>query len=253
MDLNPGLQKIAKLLVWNTYCENSDTNRITACLERFKPDIVVLCEATKGHIEAVSRQYPYVAHARDYIQDGVICYLVIAANTPLREVDLASQGSEDKQPASWLARKKGWVEVLDTIAASFPALGFRVLCLHLSAGCGPTRRRGELEAAAMQISSDGPFIVAGDFNSFSSPWISPFVAFPLRYQCSDWLKHEREANNSWFLERGFIAAVDGITFPRFRFRLDQVYLRGMTIVKSAASIDCWGSDHRPIIVEVAVP
>lgn len=240
-----------RLLFWNTYCENSDSGRITSCLDALSPDVVVMCEATEGHLEAVARRYRHVVQARDYLQDGVLCHVAIAAQVPLSDISVVRHGEINKAPASWLARRMGWVEFLDTLAASLPALGFRVLCLHLSAGCGPMRRRRELEAAAEQISLEGPMVVAGDFNSFSEPWLAPILAAPLGYTWRDWGWRERSANDAWFAERGFTPAIDGITFPRFQLRMDQIYVRDVTLTTGGAVSELWGSDHRPVMITLS--
>lgn len=241
-----------RLLFWNVYCENLDSARIVNCLDYFEPDVAVLCEATEEHIEVASRQYPHTASARDYLQNGVMCHLVIAAKKPLAETTVTRHANNDKPPASWLAGRLGWVEFLDSLSAFIPDPGMPIVCLHLSAGCGPTRRRSELEAAAVQIPNSGPCIVAGDFNSFAEPWFAPLVAGPLRYESSDWTRRERKSNDLWFSERGFVPAVDAVTFPRLQLRMDQVYVRGLEVIAASTSRNCFGSDHRPIVVELSV-
>ena len=244
------LNENLKLLFWNVHCENHNAGRIAACLDTLIPDVALLNEVTNEHLDVISGRFQYVVKARDYLQNGVLCHLVIAAKTPLAGVDILKHGEDNKQPASWLARKMGWVEFLDTLAVSHREPGLRMVCLHLSAGCGPARRRKELEAAATHIPRTGPCLVAGDFNSFSAPWIAPFVAAPLGYRWREWFWRERQANDAWFARRGFGAAVDAITFPRFRFRMDQVYVRGINITKAWVTKSSWGSDHRPIVVEL---
>lgn len=243
-------KKSSRILFWNVFCENDEVGRIQQCIGHFEPDLLVLCEVTFGHLAEVSEVYRYVVYALDYLQNGKECLLIIAAHTALTETDIRTHFDRTKEPASWLARQMGWVEFLDTISATCTELGFRILCLHLTAGCGPSKRRSELELASSQIDNIGPFVVAGDFNSFSEPWLAPFVAVPLAYSSEDWFCRERRSNDSWFQKRGFVRSVDGVTFPRFGLKMDQVYVRGLTIQNSGVARELWGSDHHPIFVDV---
>lgn len=246
-----------RLLSWNVYNENPDSARIRACLDAIAPDVALLQEVAPGHLDAIRARYARVEVARDYILKGVPCHLAIATGLEVSEVSVMAHFPDGKPAASPLGRVLGWVEFLDSLAADirpFPASDtpLRLVVLHTSAAAGPSRRREELTLAAAQIPVRGPCVVAGDFNSFAEPWLAPVLALPLAYRLCDLAWRERRRLAQWFADRGFQPAVEGVTFPRFGLQMDQVFLRGLPTTAAWIAQETWGSDHRPIVVDLEV-
>lgn len=241
---------------WNVFNENEDADRILACLDRHPADVVLLQEATPDHLAALASRYPHMATARDYLLKGVACHLAIAARTPLADVRVIEHAPATKRPPTWLGRAMGWTEFIDTVSAEIeaaPGWRLRLVVAHTSAAAGPSARMAEVEAAAVQIPPDGPCLFAADFNSFAAPWNAPFAALPLGYSWRDFGVHERRALDAWFAARGFARAVRGVTFPKFRLQMDQVYGRDVDLRHAEIVADAFGSDHRPIRLEIAPP
>ncbi len=242
-----------RVLSWNVFNENPDTARIEACLDETAPDVALLQEATPAHLCAVRARFANVVVARDYLLKGAPCFLVIATDLELSAVSVIEHFPDTKPPPSLLGRFAGWIEFLDTLSAEI-RLGssppIRLVVAHPSAAVGPGVRREELEAAGAHIPAAGPCIFAADFNSFSEPWLAPLFALPLAYRVGDFACRERRQLDTWFAARGFAPAVRGVTFPRWRLQMDQVFVRGL--IPSAARIlsDTWGSDHRPIVIDL---
>jgi endonuclease/exonuclease/phosphatase (EEP) superfamily protein YafD len=147
------------------------------------------------------------------------------------------------------------VEFLDTLSANIALTGnasIRLVVIHTSAAVGPGVRTKELEAAmAAHVEKVGPCLVAGDFNCFAEPWLAPLLALPLAYQAGDAFIRERKNIEARFASLGFDAAVRGVTFPRWRIQMDQVFVRGVRLLSSRILRRQWGSDHRPILLELA--
>ena len=96
-----------------------------------------------------------------------------------------------------------------------------------------------------------PLIVAGDFNCFAKPWLTPFLAIPLAYRWGDVLMWEKKALNAHLGFRGFRPAVTGTTFPRWRLQMDQIFFKGLQLTDSHILREQFGSDHRPLVAEFA--
>jgi endonuclease/exonuclease/phosphatase (EEP) superfamily protein YafD len=242
-----------RLVSWNVFNENLEVSRVVDALKELRPDVALLQEATDAHLEGVASLYPHLERCRDYALRGEMCRLAIASSRPLQNVRVVAHFDDEKPPGSWLARRTGWVEFLDTISADVSVGGsaLRLVLLHTSAGAPPTVRRRELEAASVHIPSSGACLVAADFNAFASPWLAPILALPLGYSWSDWRVSELKDNDAFFRRFELAPAVRGVTFPRFRLQMDQIYFRRLRLGRAEIIRRLWGSDHRPILIEAA--
>lgn len=243
-----------RLLCWNVFNENAEASRIGSCLDIHTPDIALLQELTPIHLNQVRDRFGYVETARDYALKGEMCFLAIASHYPLTDLRVITHFPDSKPPGSPLARSMGWVEFLDTLSAVvvMPEGGHvRVCVLHTSAGVRPTLRMQEMDAVAPHLSDSAPCVVGGDFNSFSEPWMAPFVALLFAYRAEDFWLRERRRLEAWFHGHGFIPTIRGVTFPKLRLQMDQVFIRDLTLGQAKIYPNTFGSDHRPIVVELS--
>lgn len=134
-----------------------------------------------------------------------------------------------------------------------PNGSMRVFNLHLILA-HPELRLKEFEIAMAERNSNRPTIVCGDFNILESRHIAP-LNWLLGGRASDALRHKRERT---FIEERFVAYElinalrDKITHPLSRSQLDHILVSHSFSITSAAVIpDRHGSDHHPIVVEVA--
>lgn len=236
--------------------KNRERSRILACLADTAPDVALIQEALPNHLEALSERFKNVVVARDYIMRGEPCYLAIASNSDLLDIKVSEHFGATKAPPSLFARISGWVEFLDTLSAKVAIDGntaIQVVVVHTSAAASPTIRASEVDAAlTSHTQPDGPTVFAGDFNCYSEPWLAPIVALPLAYGIQDLLIRERRKLEARMANDGFKPSVRGVTYPRFRAQMDQVFVRGMRILASSILPDHWGSDHKPILVQVSI-
>ncbi|WP_148264413.1 endonuclease/exonuclease/phosphatase family protein [Roseobacter litoralis] len=246
-------KKPLRVLSWNVFNENPDAARIADALTALNPDIALFQEVLPAHIAVIKASFPYVSVARDYALKGELCHLVIASRFPTRrETILFHSDTSKPAPTRW-ARHAGWVEFLDSLSVDVVVPGarpFRVVNLHTSAGVSPSARQAELAETQSHFDCEGPCLVAGDFNSYAVPWLAPLLAIPLHYRPKDWLIFERRALNSWFQRQGFAPAVHGVTFPKFRLQMDQLFTRDITVETAVIERRLWGSDHRPLSLEI---
>ncbi|SLN59595.1 hypothetical protein ROA7450_03087 [Roseovarius albus] len=130
----------------------------------------------------------------------------------------------------------------------------KIVNLHTSAATGPSTRMAEIEATVKaHLEQSGRCIVVGDFNMFSTPAWALLLALPFGYRLPDMVTFERRTVENWWKGKGFDAAIRGVTMPRWRLQLDQVFLKNTNAVNAEIIDKNFGSDHLPIKVELSVP
>lgn len=210
----------------NVWASNQQLDKLEASIKASKADVVGLVEITDAHAAAlpgILRDYPYVSSsepARFFLGGPRV---VIASKWPLTPVDHARDG---------LATK-------DVIVAA-PQGAFRFIALHLTRPWPLDGRKGEQIDQTVRLAqrvqgSDGRVLMMGDFNATAS---------------SDVLRDfAREASvtpapakvGTWpnFLPMPFRIGIDNaFTGPRLA-----------VVKREIGRAD--GSDHRPVIVEIA--
>ena len=242
-----------RILSWNVFNENPESARIGAAMSALAPDIVLLQEVLPDHLAEIERHFAHLAVARDYSLNGALCHLVIAGQTPLENVTITTHSAPNKPaPTPW-AKLAGWREFLDSLSVDilWHDRPVRLVNIHTSAGVAPSVRFAELAATESHFGHQGPCVVAGDFNSYATPWLAPVLALPLRYTRADWRTHERRRLNHWFESRSFAPTVRGVTFPKGRLQMDQVFVRDLSVRAARIEQRRWGSDHLPLVIDLA--
>ncbi|WP_300039540.1 endonuclease/exonuclease/phosphatase family protein [uncultured Roseobacter sp.] len=243
-----------KLLSWNVFNENTDATRIDTCLDYVTPDIVCLQEALPIHLQRLQARFPHMLLGRDYIQRGSLCHLAIASKLPLDSSKVSAHYPENKPHPSLFSQRAGWVEFLDSLSARVQIQDgswLQIVNLHTSAATGPSTRLTEMEAVAKEhLEVNGRCVVAGDFNMFSRPWLAVFLALPFGFRLSDVATYEKQSVEAWWRDRGFNPATRGITMPKWRLQLDQVFTREIRALNAEIVTNTFGSDHFPLIVEL---
>ena len=88
---------------------------------------------------------------------------------------------------------------------------------------------------------------------FSTPALALFLALPFGYRLPDLINFERRSVENWWKDKGFEIAIRGVTMPRWRLQLDQVFLRNTNVLNAEIMDKDFGSDHLPIKVKLRIP
>ena len=115
------------------------------------------------------------------------------------------------------------------------------------------RERELVEILEYHLIESERAIVAGDFNSFGSPWINWALGWAFGFRAHEYMVNETNAMRRFATARKFDTPIKGVTFPGFGFELDHFLCRGLVIRSAAVVPKRFGSDHRPIIVDVGFP
>lgn len=214
-----------RLVSYNTWFRAHDHARLVQYLEQVAADVVVLQEMSAAQAErlhASLASYPYA-----YTEPG-IAGAVIFSRWPLREaatIRLTAQGA----PAARV--------VLDWRGTPVTLLGVH---LHWPLGAASARLRNEelLALAAFAKTTPGPVLVAGDFNV--TPWSGHF---------QDLIRHSglndcavRLFARSWPAQ-----------FPPLGIAIDHCLASRHWRSLETMSGPRLGSDHLPLVVDLALP
>lgn len=218
----------ANLLAWN--------ERLVAAADDIRaarPDILLLQEYTP-RAQAVFRDQfrAELPHADERVRDDTFGMAIYSNRPFLRPVELLSLGG------SGTPHQKAVI--------AFGGRGLTVFNLHI---CPPIslhfERLQRLEVADLLDKLDtetGPCAVAGDFNFTRNSFFGDEIARRGLVDVHDLAGHGRGA--TWSV-RGWRRHVPGV-------RIDHIYVSGELTAVSSATGDGAGSDHRPVIAEVAL-
>jgi endonuclease/exonuclease/phosphatase (EEP) superfamily protein YafD len=223
-----------KVVTFNLWVRNGETDRIVAYLRQEKPDIVFLEEATEAHKKAL-------ATLADIYPTQVTCHTAIA---DCETVVLS------RFPARW--------QEAGPIAGSMPSTAIATLDLgdgrtmtaiavHL-AWPFPMRGRDAQREQALHFAQaldafPGPLLIGGDFNGGAWARNQDAVKTIAR------LTSEPGLHPSWPAIR-----IHGYDVPEWlRLPIDHLFTRGGPVIASAEIGPKLGSDHFPLLAVVAFP
>ncbi|MDE0242810.1 MAG: endonuclease/exonuclease/phosphatase family protein [bacterium] len=212
----------------NVLVVNDDTGRLVAWIEKSDPDIVVATEMSPRHVEQMAEfmaDYPFrVLEPREHPYGMVVYSRYPISSEAVTELADGTPSTPDP--------------VMVTVGVETPAGTLHVTGLHPCAPVTPRRlaRRNEQFAMAGDILAqlDAPKIVAGDFNA--TPWSAGLRAFLRNTRLTGF-----NTRATWPVWLGFAGIpIDHALASRDLRILD---------IETGPNI---GSDHRPILIDVAL-
>lgn len=223
-----------KVMTFNLWVRNGETDRIVAYLRAEKPDIVFLEEATEAHKKAL-------AALSDLYPTQVTCHTgIIDCETMLLS----------RFPARW--QKAGPIDgAMPSTAIAALDIGdgrtVTAVAVHLA---WPFPMQGHdaqheqaLHFARALDAYPGPLLIGGDFNG--GTWARNQSAVESLAR----LSNEPGIHPSWPAIR-----IHGMDVPEWlRLPIDHVFVRGGPVVASAETGPMLGSDHLPVLAVVALP
>lgn len=240
---------------WNVLNTNNDTARLRRFVETVDADVIALQELTPAHIAALRNlRVGHLYLAEDFAERGETSFLGILSRTPALHIRALDHNPGRNTSDSLLGNRMQWIECLQSQSVVV-ATGLGPVCvvnLHLSCAVSPQQRKTELQATAPHFSGVEKVVVCGDFNSFARPWLNPLIGWALGFRPRDRGCDERAEIRNFAAQHGLRQAFpSAITFPRFGLHLDHVLVRGMNIPSGRVYESTFGSDHRPVVAELA--
>lgn len=253
-DAAPGRLKV---LCWNVLLGNEDVAGIAAVIEAEAPDICLFQELSERHLDML-RRIPdcHVSFAQDFLERGEASCLGIVSRQPFSDERIVDHNAGREVSESIAGRHFGWVENLQSqsVEIVFGDASIRVVNAHLPAAVGPSVRARALNDLRSHFDGDAHVILGGDMNSWSAPLLNLTIGWLLGCGPRDLFRRDREILQSFAAENGLDTVFgDVVTFPRFGLHLDHVFVRGLNAVSARVETGRTGSDHRPLVVEIAIP
>ena len=240
-----------RLLSWNAHLRRAPLDGLQAVIEQQQPTVIALQEVSQSMIVDLEATGRYHIHSvKDRRWGERPAFLVVGAEAPVygRCLEVNERGDITRSLAGWICR---WVECIETQHVRIESLDLDIVNLHLTTGIGPFARARELEKLLHRIGPARRTIVCGDFNCFGygiGRIVGPLCAFRMR----DYVTDERNLIGTVLRDFGLVPlSLPKPTFPKFGLYLDQVAVTTDLAGARADVLDgTFGSDHRPIVVEL---
>ncbi len=246
-----------KLLNWNVWVFNDETEKVLQFLAEQNADVICLQEVSLHLLEKLARETacPFLFKARDTYHkkngDRNPSFLVIMARQ--RVIDAKAVLFKRQKKRIFFARLLGIEEGIEFQYADILCgeERLRFFNVHLECVAGPKRRVAQFDEVT-RVFQKGINIVCGDLNI-----LSVWYAFFLRFIFGSW-------DELWEREHDFFARVFGkhklwnifegaVTHDFTGNQLDYVLVpRETSVVSKMISPDSIGSDHRPMLVELEI-
>ena len=244
-----------KLVSWNVFSGNEDPDTVRAFLKSCDADVVALQEATATHLSILEDLGGYrLFVAEDFIEDGVLYHLAIASRLPADDHRVLAHNPERAVSPSIQGRRMKWIEGLESqsVALTVGDAPVRLVNLHLPCGVAPARRLADLDAAAAHLDGADRAVLCGDFNMFARPLLNLLGGWLFGVGLGEIGADERRRLDRFAAGHGLDRLFDrAVTFPRYRLHLDHILLRGLTARRARVETATYGSDHYPLIAELA--
>ncbi len=245
-----------KIVSWNVFNLNRRLDRMLGFIAAVDADVLALQEVAAEHVRALGSLPGYgLFTAEDFVEDGALSLLAILTRLPAGDRRVVAHNRGRALSASPLGRRMAWRECLESLSVEVTPPGggrpVRVVTLHLSCAVSPRARLHELEQVRAHLDPDGPAALCGDFNTFATPWLNPFVGWLYGFSWRDLPARDIVTLDGFCAANGFVRlAHEAPTFPRYRLHLDHLLLRGLRADRHHVERDTHGSDHRPIVAVV---
>jgi len=217
-----------RLMLANVYLGNRDYEALLSAVRDENPDVLVLQEVTRpwwAHLDALRAQYPYYNALPRQGGSGIVLF----SRLPLDEVEILTFG-KSTQPGMFARIEVEGRPV--SVLALHPPTPMRLDKFRF--------RNAQFEAAAARMrDTRGPKVLVGDLNT--TPW-SPYYADLVR---DSGLSDPRLGAGIW--------PTWPMPMPAFlRIPIDHCLTSDDVRVESIRTGGRTGSDHRPLVVDLAV-
>jgi len=223
-----------RVMSMNVMLTNRNADALLETVRHAEPDVLVLQEYTRTIDEPLRKEladeYPYQLRKPMENSDG---WAVYSRRPLLAPIDTALQLGDSQRQARFAVRM-GATEVI-------------IYALHLTCPKSIDQigaNRAEVADLVSRISSEGkPVILAGDFN-FTDGTANANALEGVGLRDAHDLAGSGRGSTWRYRALGFTHRLPG-------FRIDHIYMSDKLTCTSAQVLDTAGTDHRPIIADVA--
>lgn len=246
-----------KVFSWNMYCHNRNFNGALKFLEDIDADVMCLQEVPTAIAREMKKKREWnvtEAKARHRGRKRTKTRNVIVSKYPVKGKGGDAFADEEKRAIK--SRISGLCGPLEFqyIDIKVGNRKVRIFNSHLECNTSP-RMRAEQFKQVLQLShKSSANIYCGDLNTYGQWYLNIFVGYISNYTLGDITRSEKKLFNDLFKEYKLHNVFHGhVTYPLFRLQLDHILIPDdMTLVRKQVHKKRYGSDHRPICVEVEI-
>lgn len=244
-----------RIASWNVLYDTGPGDRIVDFLDAVDADVAALQELSERHLDHVeSLGRWHVIRSPDQTGAGIASFLGVISKRPSQSRRVVDIPAEIRPKPPLFSRLRATTVTQTALPAGLEINGrmLEVLNLHLTCATSPGGRRCERAFPLAALPADAPAVMLGDFNAMARRWINPAFAIPFGFRPADLLLNELAEVTAWAADHGFAGVADGVTFPWLGLQLDQIFVRGVSVVSAQILKQRFGSDHRPVVADLAL-
>lgn len=245
-----------KVVSWNVWNRNRRIDLVEGFIRGTNADVLALQELSREHVDAIRgiAGYEFVL-ADDFVEKGELSHLGLLTRLPVRDANTVTHNAEWATSPSIAGRFMRWQECLQSqsVLLSAGTKEVRVVNIHLSCAVSPRVRAAQLAEVTGHFGSDDAIVLCGDFNSFAKPALNIAIGWAFGFGLPDLMTDEQQRIADFAAAKGMERIfADEITHPRHRLQLDHILTQRLHLIASHVEIECFGSDHRPLVATLGV-
>jgi endonuclease/exonuclease/phosphatase family metal-dependent hydrolase len=246
-----------KVFSWNMYCKNRNFDGALKFLQSIEADVMCLQEVPTEiarEMKKVRGWHVTEAKARHRGRKRIKTRNVIVSKYPVKSKGGDAFADEEKRAIK--SRISGLCGPLEFqyIDIKVGSRKVRIFNSHLECNTSPRMRVEQFKQVLDLSHKSSVNIYCGDLNTYGQWYLNIFVGYISNYKLADITQSEKKLFRELFKEHQLHNVFHGqVTYPLFQLQLDHILIPDdMKVVDKQVYKKRYGSDHRPICVEVEV-
>lgn len=249
-----------KVLSWNVWSENTSITKVLRFLKKQKADIICLQEVSKKLLQKLKKLSKYeLFYAIDFYyvkspKKKVPYFLVILSKIPV--VGHNSFPIPTVQYDSIIAHVFSLEECIEGhyIDIVQKEQKIRIFNVHFQSYARPKIRLTQFESVVQQFSDASYNVICGDFNTFGFWHFNVVVGWVYNYSWEEFFMDEKTLLEQRISKYQLVNIFNWeVTYPWLGAQLDFIVTqKNIKVTRKKVFQDSHGSDHRPLLVSLAV-
>jgi endonuclease/exonuclease/phosphatase family metal-dependent hydrolase len=246
-----------KILSWNVYCRNRRFDKALRFIDSHGADVICLQEVPVEILHIIKKESPYFiseAMSHDHGKKPLKTRNVIISRYPIQETRSFLFKDEAKHSIKSRVTKLTGPLEFHYVDILLEDKKVRVFNSHLECNTSPRVRAEQFKQVVKESKDDRINIYCGDLNTYGKWYINLFIGYFSNYTFRDIAQSEKKLFSKIFNEYNLFDVFSGhVTYPRFLLQLDHILIpRDIEVISKKVYKQRYGSDHRPVFVEVEI-
>lgn len=247
-----------KIITWNMYNKNKRIPEAIDFLKQQDADIICLQELPQQHAPLLEKLGMHIMlneeimRFRNPKKATEKLYMVIASKFPIVNQKIVPHQYHYEHVSGFDTTYADYKADSQFIEVDAPQGKFRIFNTHFKCEAGPYHRLSQFREVVESLSRERMNIICGDFNTFGKPFLNLFVWKYFGYKLHEIHIHERNILHAlldlYQLKNPFRRT---ITFWKVPNQLDYILIPLHLTVVQQKRLGLNGSDHFPLLLEIA--